>query len=81
MIAELSAQKESERLLKLNHQRDQEAHHGERMIELIKSVADKVAKGNQEDLEGVNKTQKLAKNKRKCSNLKEKVSQLKNQQN
>ena len=66
------------------------------MIELIKSVADKVAKSNQEDLEvervnqsnimkqileGVNKTQKLAKYKRKCSNLKEKVSQLKNQQN
>ena len=49
--AELSPQKESERLLKLDHQRNQEAHHGERMIELIKSVADKVAKSNQEDLE------------------------------
>ena len=66
------------------------------MIELIKNVTDKVARSNQEDLEveranqsnvlkqileGVNKTQKLAKYKRKCSNLKEQVNRLKNQQN
>ena len=51
MLTELTIKKEAERLLKLDHQRNQEKHHGEMMIELIKSVTDKVARSNQEDLE------------------------------
>ena len=95
MLTELTAKKEAEGLLKLDHQRSQETHHGEMMIELIKNVTDKVARSNQEELEaertsqnnimkqileGVNQTAKLAKYKKKCNNLKEQVNQLKNQQ-
>ena len=95
LLTELTAQKEVERLLKLDQLRNQETHHEEMMVKLIKSVTDKVARSNQEELEaertsqnnimkqileGVNQTAKLAKYKKKYNNLKEQVKQLNNQQ-
>ena len=47
LLTELTAQKEVERLLKLDHQRNQETHHEEVTVKLIKSVTDKVARSNQ----------------------------------
>ena len=95
LLTELTAQKEVEGLLKLDHPRNQETHHEEMTVKLIKSVTDKIVRSNQEELEaerisqnnimkqfldGVDQTAKLAKYKKKYNNLKEQIKKLKNHQ-
>ena len=51
LLTELTAQKEVERLLKLDQLRNQETHHEEMAVKLIKRVTDKIVRNNQEELE------------------------------